>query len=219
MSKQPYDWSGLATGIVSGAVGRVAGASTRVTGTPPNPPPPSRDRLEALCRALLIELGEDPDREGLIDTPRRWARWWMDFVGYEPGTLDTTFESVSHDQLVLVSGMRVWSLCEHHLLPFWCDVTVAYIAAGEVLGLSKFARIAHQAAHRLQLQEQLIRQIADTVEHITGSADVAVLGTGEHLCMTMRGIRTPARMTSSILRGQFQSDPDRRAELFALLRQ
>lgn len=217
MSKQADDWGGLAAGIVNGAANGVAGAHAIDTGTRHHQP--RRERLEALCRELLRELGEDPAREGLIDTPRRWASWWMEFIGYEPGTLDTTFESVSHDQLVLVSGMRVWSLCEHHLLPFWCDVTVAYIAAGEVLGLSKFARIAHQAAHRLQLQEQLIRQIADTVEHITGSADVAVLGTGEHLCMTMRGIRTPARMTSSILRGQFQSDPDRRAELFALLRQ
>ena len=217
MSKHADDRNGLASGIVNGAANGVAGAHAFDAGTPHHQP--RRERLEALCRELLLDLGEDPEREGLRETPRRWASWWLDFIGYEPGTLDTTFESTSHDQLVLVSGMRVWSLCEHHLLPFWCDVTVAYIAAGEVLGLSKFARIAHQVAHRLQLQEQLTSQIADEVERITGSEDVAVLGTGEHLCMTMRGIRTPAKMTSSVIRGRFLRDTERRAELFALLRQ
>lgn len=180
---------------------------------------PRRERLEELCRELLIELGEDPERPGLLDTPRRWASWWLEFIQYDAGSIDTTFETNTYDQLVLVKDMRVWSLCEHHLHPFWCDVSVAYVADGQVLGLSKFARIAHRAAHKLQLQEQLTSEIADAIEEVTGSDDVAVLGRGEHLCMTMRGIKTPAIMTSSVMRGRFQSDATLRAELFALLRQ
>jgi GTP cyclohydrolase I len=180
--------------------------------------PPRRDHLMELCRELLIELGEDPNREGLLDTPRRWADWWLEFTQYKPGTTDTVFEQVATDQFVGVGPMRVWSLCEHHLLPFWCDVTVGYIAGDHVLGLSKFARIAHQFAHRLQLQERLTHQIADEVERITRSPDVLVIGQGEHLCMSMRGIRTPAVMSSSVVRGRFRDLPALRAEALALLK-
>ncbi len=161
-------------------------------------------RVEAAARELLIAIGEDPTRPGIVDTPARYAKWWREFIEYEPGKTETVFESVSSDQLVVISGMRVWSLCEHHLLPFWCDISIGYIANNQVLGLSKFGRIAHAMAHRLQLQEQLTTQIADEVERVTGSGDIAVLGRGEHLCMSMRGIRTPALMTSSIMRGQFR---------------
>lgn len=177
-----------------------------------------RERLEALCRELLAELGEDPEREGLQDTPRRWARWWLEFIDYDPGNTETAFESVTSGQVVAVQGIRVWSLCEHHLLPFWADITIAYVPTERVLGLSKFARIAQQAAHRLQLQERLTEQIAAEVERITASPSVAVLASGEHLCMTMRGIKAPARMASSVLRGLF-ADPRSaaRSELFLLL--
>jgi GTP cyclohydrolase I len=112
--------------------------------------------------------------------------------------------------------MRVWSYCEHHLVPFWCDLTTAYIARDRVLGLSKFARVAHKHAHRLQLQERLVHGMADELVKLTGSDDVAVLGRGEHLCMTARGIRTPAVMTSSALRGLFRTDPAARTELLRL---
>ena len=108
-------------------------------------------RLKELVREMLIALGEDPDREGLLETPRRIANFWREFIEYEPGKLDTTFSSVKHNQMVAVTGMRVWSMCEHHMLPFWCDVSVAYIAEDKVLGLSKFARIAHKNAHALSL--------------------------------------------------------------------
>src|SRR5258708_6407578 len=84
-------------------------------------------RLLELGRELLIALGENPDREGLQETPRRWADWWREFMDYHPGTTDTTFHSTATDQMVSVSGMRVFSLCEHHLLPMWCDVSIAYI--------------------------------------------------------------------------------------------
>lgn len=176
-----------------------------------------RDELEQVCRDLLAAIGEDPDREGLRDTPRRFANHWVDFINYDPGRVDTVFRSVGIDQMVAVSGMRVWSMCEHHLLPFWCDIGIAYIAADRILGLSKFARIAHAHAHGLQVQERLVTQIADDVAAHTGSASIMVVARGEHLCMTMRGIQTPALMTSSVTRGLFRDDPKARAEGFALL--
>ncbi|RKT53821.1 GTP cyclohydrolase I [Saccharothrix australiensis] len=171
------------------------------------------DPLEGLARQLLVEIGEDPDRDGLRGTPARYARWWREFTDYDPGRIETVFQSVGSDQLVEVNDIKVWSLCEHHLLPFWCEVSIAYVARGRLLGLSKFARIAHDHAHRLQIQERLTQGIADAVVEASGSPDVAVRATGEHLCMTMRGIRTGARMNTSVLRGVFQSDPQMRARL------
>lgn len=105
--------------------------------------------------------------------------------------------------MVTVTGMRVWSLCEHHLLPFWCDVAIGYIARDHILGLSKLARIAHQHAHKLQLQEQLVQQIAEHVARAGQTEDVAVVAQGEHLCMTMRGVRTEGLMVSSVMKGAF----------------
>lgn len=160
-------------------------------------------KVKSLVRELLVALGEDPDREGLLETPRRIANFWRDFIDYEPGKINTTFSAIQHNQMVAVQGMRVWSMCEHHMLPFWCDISVAYIADDKVLGLSKFARIAHKHANKLSLQEQLVSDISEELKEILGTNDVAVLAKGEHLCMTMRGIRTPHRMISSALDGQF----------------
>ena len=174
-------------------------------------------RLLALGRELLIAIGEDPDREGLQETPRRWADFWREFMEYDPGTTEKTFSSVVADQMVCVSGLRVSSLCEHHLLPFWSDVSIGYIPDEKVLGLSKFARIAHQFAHRLQLQEQLGRQIANEITRITGTMNVAVVLKGEHLCMTARGIRTPGRMTSSVMRGVFRTESETRMAFLRLI--
>lgn len=181
--------------------------------------PPSEVKqvaLEDVCRTLLVLIGEDIDRPGLRDTPRRWANMWREFSEYDAGTVGTVFESVSSDQMVIVSGIRVWSLCEHHLLPFWCDVAIGYITHEYIIGLSKLARIAHMHAHRLQVQEQLGRDIAEEVCLRTGSPDVAVLLRGEHLCMSMRGIRAPALMTSSVVMGSFKTDAAARAEFMAL---
>ena len=174
------------------------------------------ERLLALGREVLVAIGEDPDREGLVETPRRWASWWREFIEYQPGNTNTVFESVKTDQLVVVSGIKVWSLCEHHLLPFWSEVSIGYIAGGHVLGLSKFARIAHQFAHRLQLQERLVDQIAGEVERVVGTPDVAVLAKGQHLCMTMRGIKAPALMTTSVMRGAFRHSESARAEFLSI---
>lgn len=173
-------------------------------------------RVKSLVSELLEALGEDPSREGLKETPRRIANFWREFIEYEPGKLDTTFSSVTHNQMVAVTGMKVWSMCEHHMLPFWCDVSVAYIADNKVLGLSKFARIAHKHAHKLTLQEQLVSDIATELKKALGTEDIAVMAKGEHLCMTMRGIRTPHRMISSALSGKFHQ-PDQRAEFFRLV--
>jgi GTP cyclohydrolase I len=174
-------------------------------------------RLLELGRELLLAIGENPDREGLLDTPRRWADSWREFIEYDPGTTETVFESVSIDQMVCVSGMRVSSMCEHHMLPFWCDVSIGYITGEKVLGLSKFARIAHQFAHRLQIQERLGQQIADEVSRILETENVAVVLKGEHLCMTTRGIRTPGLMTSSVMRGVFRAEYETRMEFLRLI--
>ena len=170
------------------------------------------EKLLSLGQELLVALGEDPEREGLADTPRRWASWWREFIEYKPGTTDTSFEAVTSDQLVVISGMRVYSLCEHHLLPFWCDISIGYVANERVLGLSKFARIAHRVAHRLQLQERIVHRIADEVQRVTGSPDVAVLSSGVHMCMVMRGIKSDATVSSLVTRGTFKTDPTTRAD-------
>jgi len=176
------------------------------------------DPLEDLARQMLAEIGEDVTRDGLRDTPARYARWWREFTNFDPGRVDTLFETTTRGQLVIVSGIEVWSLCEHHLLPFNCSLTIAYRSTKQLLGLSKFARIAHQHAHRLQVQERLVADIAADIARITGSDDVAVIGHGEHLCMTMRGVRTSARMTSTSFQGVFAEESGARSELLSLVR-
>lgn len=180
--------------------------------------PDDPDERVRLLYSLLLDLIA-PDWQNsphMVDTPARVARWWREFIDYEPGTTDTTFEVEHVDQMVAVTGIDTWSLCAHHLLPFSASVSVGYIADGKVLGLSKFARITHQAAHRPTSQEQLCADIADQVQKVTGTEDVAVTASGLHLCMAMRGIRTPATMTTSVTRGQFRTHPEARAEWFAI---
>lgn len=174
------------------------------------------DVLETIGRQLLLALGQDTSTEALRDTPRRYAAAWMEFINYDPGNYDTTFEAVQADQLVVVSNMRVYSVCAHHLLPFWSDIAIGYITAKKVLGLSKFARIAQQHAHKLQVQEQLVGDIADSVQLLTESTAVAVLAQGVHLCMVMRGVRTDGVMTSSVMRGAFRTDAALRMEFMQL---
>lgn len=173
--------------------------------------------LMELGRLLLLALGEDPEREGLRETPRRFADMWREFIEFDPGETDTTFSHVVTDQMIVVSGIRVWSMCEHHLLPFWCEIAIGYITRQKLLGLSKFARLAHAAAHRLQVQEQLCEEVAVRVAALVDSPDVAVLAQGEHLCMSMRGIRTPGLLSSSIMRGVFYEQPAARDEFLRLV--
>lgn len=176
----------------------------------------TRSRIQDLAAELLLLIGEDPNRPGLIKTPRRFADFWVEFVDYSDNNTNTTFEAISVDQLVVVKDIRVWSLCEHHLLPFWCDIAIGYLAADRVLGLSKFARIAHKNAHRLQLQERLVRDIAEEVVAAAGSDNVAVIGSGVHTCMSMRGIRAESTVQSSVTYGSFREDSALRAEFLRL---
>lgn len=164
-------------------------------------------RLEVLCAELLDIIDPEPEREGLDGTPHRWAKWWLEFAerGHsEDGNLDTTFVSARVDEMIVASGIEVWSLCEHHLLPFRVSLSVGYITNERVLGLSKIPRICHRFASRLQIQERLVADIRSAIVERVGTEDVAVVGTGEHLCATMRGIRTPTRFTTSALGGVFR---------------
>ena len=181
---------------------------------------PSRvdlEAIEAATRSILIAIGEDPDRPGLKETPSRHARWWREFIEFEAGNGDVTFESLTTDQLVAVRGLQTWSLCEHHLLPFGCELAIGYIAENKVLGLSKFGRIAQRIAHRLQLQERIVHEVATEIQRVTGSEDVAVVGRGEHTCMTMRGVQMPVTMHTSVMLGRFRDVPALRAEFLALV--
>jgi GTP cyclohydrolase I len=181
----------------------------------PGRKPVDQGKVREATLMLLDAIGENPLREGLRDTPDRVARAWAEFMDYDPGKVSASFASEGTDQMVVVSGMRVWSLCEHHLLPFYCDVTVGYLADDHLLGLSKLARIAHKHAHGLQVQERLVEQIAAEVKDLAGTRDVAVVASGVHLCMVMRGVRTDGRMTSASISGRFR-EPSARAEFMSL---
>lgn len=183
-------------------------------------PFPNVDRLTVVGKRLLDEVAPEwRDNPHMRDTPRRYAKWWAEFIGYDRGNASTTFPVEHVDQMVVVSGIDTWSLCAHHLLPFSATVSIGYIADSEVLGLSKFARIAHGCAHRPTSQEQLCADIADQITEVTGTHDVAVTASGLHLCMAMRGVRTPATMTTSVTRGLFREDERTRNEWFAILNQ
>lgn len=191
--------------------------------TPPSTGP-SADRQAVLDQLAALE-GQRLDllfpgwREDahMADTPARVARWWDEVLHYDEGTVTTTFPVQHVDQMVVVSGIDTWSLCAHHLLPFSARVAIGYLADSRVLGLSKFARITHSAASRPTSQEQLCADIADRVQEVTGTESVAVTASGLHLCMAMRGVRTPATMTTSVTRGRFRDSRRARSEWFSLL--
>ena len=176
---------------------------------PATPRPVDTDRVAELTRQLLAALGEDPEREGLAGTPARVAAWYRDFLSADPSAALTCFTEKSlSGQLVIVGGMSVWALCEHHMLPMNLEVAVGYVPEGEVMGLSKFGRIAQRYAGRLQVQERFTLQVAEEVSGALGCEDVAVAVCGTHLCMSMRGVRMePARTTTLQAGGRFQTDP------------
>jgi GTP cyclohydrolase I len=176
-----------------------------------------RGKLERLGHELLEVLGYDPSMSGLKQTPRRWAGWWEEFLNYRPGTTDTTFAESVTGQMVAVSGIRTWSVCEHHLLPFEVSISVGYLPSTRVLGLSKFVRLAHATAHRLQLQERLVEQLADLLRDVVHSDDVVVMAHGRHTCLEARGVRTAAAVTSIAGRGRFLSDSKVRREFILLV--
>jgi GTP cyclohydrolase IA len=179
-------------------------------------------RAQAAVRELLIAVGEDPDREGLAETPARVARSYREmFAGLRQTPADVlsrTF-SIDHDEMILVRDIEVYSTCEHHLVPFHGVAHIGYIPAldGRVTGLSKLARLVDVFAKRPQVQERLTTQVADALEEYLGVQGVIVVVEAEHLCMSMRGIRKPgSRTITSAVRGQLR-DPATRAEAMSLL--
>lgn len=182
------------------------------------------ERATAAIRELLIAVGEDPDREGLLETPARVARAYKEtFAGLheDPTTvLEKTF-SEGHEELVLVREIPIYSMCEHHLVPFFGVAHIGYIPgeSGKVTGLSKLARLADMYAKRPQVQERLTSQIADALVEKLDAQAVAVVIEAEHLCMAMRGIRKPGAVTTtSAVRGGFKNNAASRAEVFSLIR-
>ena len=177
--------------------------------------------IEGAVRTILRAVGEDPDRAGLIDTPRRVARMYKEmFSGLhrDPARhLKVTFPE-DYDELVLVRDIRFTSMCEHHLLPFSGVAHVAYLPKGRVTGLSKIARVVEEVALRPQVQERMTQTIADLVERELESSGVAVVIEAEHSCMSIRGIRKPGSLTvTSALRGTFRTNPASRAEVMSLI--
>jgi GTP cyclohydrolase I len=189
---------------------------------PPALQPFDAVRVEAAIRELLIGIGENPDREGLAQTPARVAKSYAEIFGGLHQTardvLTTTF-SLGHDELVVVRDIPIYSTCEHHLLPFHGVGHVGYIPGenGKITGLSKIARLVDMYSRRPQVQERLTTQIADAMTDILGARGVIVVIECEHLCMSMRGIRKPGSTTlTSVVRGQLR-DPATRVEAMSLI--
>ncbi|WP_340646090.1 GTP cyclohydrolase I FolE [Phenylobacterium sp.] len=189
-----------------------------------SPKRPSQAQAEAAVRTLIEWAGDDPDREGLLETPARVARSYKElFAGYETDPKDylaRTFEEVAgYDELVILKDIRVVSFCEHHMLPFLGIAHVGYLPSDRVVGISKLARVVHGFARRLQIQEKLTAEIAGAIQDILAPKGVGVVIVSEHSCMTMRGVNTPgSRLTTSHLLGEVRDDPRTRQEFFDLVR-
>lgn len=179
--------------------------------------------MEEHYRAIIESVGENPDREGLLRTPHRAARA-MEFLtqGYEQDLGEivngAVFES-GNDEMVIVKDIELYSLCEHHLLPFLGRAHVAYLPSGKVIGLSKIPRIVDMYARRLQIQENLTQQIGLSIEQVTGAVGVAVVIEAKHLCAMMRGVeKQNSSMITSVMLGRFRDDPRTRQEFLELIR-
>ena len=183
--------------------------------------PVDHARIRKAVREILLAVGEDPDREGLLETPDRVARMYAEvFAGLhqDPAThLKKTFTQ-KHDEMVLVKDIEFASCCEHHLLPFIGKAHVAYLPDGKVVGLSKLARVVDAVARRPQVQERMTESIADLIMTELHPRGVGVIIEASHSCMTIRGVRKPAAMTiTSSMRGGFLANPATRAELMSLV--
>jgi GTP cyclohydrolase IA len=174
-------------------------------------------------REILKGLGEDPEREGLLDTPKRAAKA-MQYLchGYAQNLeeiVNGALFASDNDEMVILKDIELYSLCEHHLLPFIGKAHVAYIPSGKVLGLSKVARIVDMYARRLQIQENLSRQIADAVMQVTGALGVAVVIEAKHMCMMMRGVeKQNSSMITSVMLGEFRENAATRSEFLSLIK-
>lgn len=175
------------------------------------------DNIAYHCQRILEFLGQDLEDENLKDTPMRMARYLTEFLNYNPGNHETAFQSIVADQMVIVRNIPFWSLCQHHLLLFHGQVSVAYLTGDKVIGLSKIPRIVQKHAHKLQLQEKLAHDIADELENILDTNNIAIVIKAEHSCMRARGIKSEGDMITSVLRGQFREETSVRIEFFNLL--
>ena len=181
-----------------------------------------QNALSQSYREILIGLGENPDREGLLDTPMRAAKA-MQYLchGYEQSVeeiVNGALFASDNDEMVIVDNIELYSLCEHHMLPFIGKAHVAYIPTGKVLGLSKIARLVDMFARRLQIQENLTRQIAEAVQQVTGAAGVAVVIEAKHMCMMMRGVeKQNSTMNTSVMLGAFRESSNTRQEFLQLI--
>src|SRR5256714_14868176 len=187
------------------------------------PKPKPNDPIPDLVESLLLELGEDPSRQGLKATPERVSRALRELTdGYgvkpEDVIADAIFDQ-DYDEMVVVKDIAFYSLCEHHMLPFFGHVHVGYLPKGKVVGLSKIPRLVEVYAHRLQLQEQMTKAIAEALNGTLEPRGVGVVVEARHLCMEMRGVETPGgHMMTSCMLGTFRRDPRTRAEFLDLVR-
>jgi GTP cyclohydrolase IA len=181
-----------------------------------------RDKIMQGVRMILEGVGEDPDRPGLAETPRRMADLYEEIfsgIGQDPAGPIKTVPDEEHDEIVLIRDIPFYSVCEHHLLPFLGKAHVAYLPKGRIVGLSKIARVLGIAARRPQLQERLTTEVAETLMREVDPLGVMVVVEAEHLCMTMRGVRAPGSVTvTSAVRGRFRESAPTRSEALALLR-
>jgi GTP cyclohydrolase I len=184
---------------------------------------PTQEEAEEAVRTLIRWAGDDPTREGLLDTPMRVTKAYRElFAGYEADPrdyLERTFDEVGgYDELVVLRDIRVVSFCEHHMLPFLGTAHVGYLPNDRVVGISKLARVVHGFARRLQIQEKLTAEIAQAIQDILQPKGVGVVIVSEHSCMTMRGVNTPgSRLTTSKLLGVVRDDPRTRQEFLELV--
>jgi len=184
---------------------------------------PNREEAEAAVRTLLLWAGENPDREGLVDTPARVVRSYEEYYGgyaIDPvELLARSFEETEgYDEMVVLRDIRLVSHCEHHMVPIIGRVHVAYLPAGRVVGISKLARVVEVYAKRLQIQEKLTAQIANTLQEVLQPKGVAVVIDAQHQCMTTRGIQKPGvSMVTSRMLGAFRDDPTTRREFLAMI--
>ena len=182
---------------------------------------PQGDGIQPLVHALLEELGEDPEREGLVQTPRRVAKAMRFLTSGYQAALDeivngAVFDSEGYEEMVLVRDIEFYSLCEHHMLPFFGKASVAYLPGARIIGLSKIPRLVDVFARRLQVQERLTGQLAEVLEDILAPRGVAVFASGFHLCMAMRGVeKQSSRTTTQAFTGEFQRNADLRREFLA----
>ncbi len=187
------------------------------------PKPKPGDPIAELVESLLAELGEDPERDGLRATPDRVSRALRELTdGYgvrpEDVVAGAIFEQ-DYDEMVVVKSIPFYSLCEHHMLPFFGTCHVGYLPKGQVVGLSKIPRLVEVFSHRLQIQEQMTRQIAEALNSAVTPRGVGVVVEARHLCMEMRGVETPGgHMITSCMLGTFRRDPRTRAEFLDLVR-